>query len=197
VTQLTEDDRKEHTAQRRTQIWIAVITAIGTLVAAAIGLIGTLRATDSKIVSGPAEPGPTVTRTVTVAPTATVTETVAPNDGGNPGSGPDSPAVDKVALDVNWKTNAGAYKNKIGLVVQFDCPPRGIPQGIAGDRIYFGESSVCTAGVHDGRISLDKGGRLIIEIREGASSYPGTRRNGITSKDAGPYFYSFEFLPPS
>jgi hypothetical protein len=71
--QLSRDAR----AERGTRIWIAVITALGTILVAAITLFGTLRATDSKIVSGPV---PTSPSTVTVpAPTVTVTVTVGPS----------------------------------------------------------------------------------------------------------------------
>jgi hypothetical protein len=195
VTQVTGEDHKDHKAERRTQIWIAVIAALSGIVIAGIGLIGTLRATDSRVVSGPEIPGPTVTRTVTVAPTATVTETVDPNGNGS-GGGSAVPTAAKTALDVNWETNARDYSNDIGLIVQFDCPPRGIPQRIWGDGVYSGLSSICTAGVHDKRISLNKGGRLLVQIREGADSYPATRKNGITSEESNGYYFSFEFLPP-
>jgi LCCL domain len=193
---VTVDDHKDRKAEHRTQIWIAVISALSGIAIAAIGLIGTLRATDSKIVSGPVEPGPTVTRTVTVAPTATVTETVDTNGGGDE-VGSTSPVDAETALDVTWKTDIREWGDDIGHKVLFDCPPRGIPQDIWGDRLYYGNSSVCTAAVHDGRISLPKGGRVTVEVREGSSSYPGTRRNGITSeKRTGFPTSSFEFLPP-
>jgi hypothetical protein len=126
-----------------------------------------------------------------------VTETVyASGNGGGDAGGSASPSATKTALDVNWETNVNVYGNHIGLIIQFDCPPRGIPQRIVGDKVYAGSSSVCTAGVHDGRISLSKGGRLIVQIREGADSYPATRRNGITSQESSGFPFSFEFLPP-
>jgi hypothetical protein len=192
VTNVTGHDHKEGRANRHTQILTAVITAVATLGAAGIGLL----ATDSRVVTGPPTPGPTVTQTVTVAPTATGTETMDPNEGGlNGGGDGGAPSPTKTALDVNWETTASDYESDIGITVQFDCPPRGIPQDIWGDGVYTGDSSVCTAGVHDGRITLKKGGRLIVEIREGAPSYPATRRNGITSQEFDEYRYSFEFLP--
>ena len=127
----------------------------------------------------------------------TVTETVDPGGtGGNPDSGAASyPSVSQTALDVDWENKFGEYQDK-GLVIQFDCPPRGIIQPIYGDRLYDVYSSVCTAGVHDGRITVAKGGRLIVQVRESAYNYPVVRSNGITSQEHNSGGPSFEFLPP-
>jgi hypothetical protein len=200
VTQVTEEDHKDRKTEGRTQIWIAVISAAATLLAAVIALIGALLATDSKIVSGPPEPGPTTTRTVTVAPTATVTETVDPTATKRPTAASTKlPAADKTAYDVTWETTLQDYNygDRIGLTARFDCPPRGVPQWIAGDGLYAEDSSICTAAVYDGRISLSEGGAAVIKVREGASSYEGGKQNGIESDqwDAG-RDTSFEFVPP-
>jgi hypothetical protein len=192
VTNPPRDDRTERRADRHTQLWAAAIGALGGIIAAAIGLIGTLLATDSRIVPV-SETTPTATQTVTIAPTATVTETVSEGGGGGDET---TPSDIETALDVNWETDIGEWDSDLGHKVLFDCPPRGIPQDIWGDRLYAGISSVCTAAVHDGRITLAKGGRVTAEVREGASSYPGTRKNGITSeKRSGYTTSSFEFLP--
>jgi hypothetical protein len=111
------------------------------------------------------------------------------------------PAADKTASDVTWETTLQPimddYGDRIGLTVRFECPPRGIPQWIAGDGLYAEDSSICTAAVYDGRISLSDGGAAVIKVREGASSYEGGKQNGIDSDkwDAGRE-RSFEFVPP-
>src|SRR5919106_1047843 len=106
-------DPRDRRAERRTQIAIAVIAALSGIAVAGIGLIGTLRATDSQIVTGPPAAGPTVTQTVTVAPTATVTETI-PSDGNGGGggstTGSNEPSPSKTALDVTWKTDIREYQ---------------------------------------------------------------------------------------
>ena len=197
MAHISNYDPRDRRAERRTQIWIAVISALSGIAVALITLVGTLRATDSQIVTGPATAGTTVTQTVTVAPTTTITETVAPSgqDGEGTSSG-SQPSAAETPLDVNWTTTLGKYRGRIGLAVLFDCPPRGLPQTIWGDRVYTGDSSVCTAAVHDGRINLDEGGRVTVVVREGATEYKASRRNGITSQEYGRYGSSFEFLPP-
>jgi hypothetical protein len=193
-------DPRDRRAERRTQIVIAVIAALSGIAAAGIGLIGTLRATDSQIVTGPATAGPTVTETVTVAPTATVTETISGDGGGTGGSsdsepGSGQPSASKTALDVTWESHAGPYNDDIGLTVRYDCPSGGIPQVIYGDGLYTYDSSVCTAGVHDGRITLKGGGKVVIRIREEAPNFRASKRNGITSREWDSRYDSYEFLP--
>jgi hypothetical protein len=50
-----------------------------------------------------------------------------------------------------------------------------------GTNIYTDDSSVCTAAVHGGLITLAKGGKVKIEMRDGQPSYRGSTRNGIKS----------------
>ncbi len=65
----------DDSAARRTQVWIAVIAAVGGIIVAAIGLAGTLLATNSSITANEGTPAPTVTTTVTVqAPDPTATQ---------------------------------------------------------------------------------------------------------------------------
>jgi hypothetical protein len=57
-----------------------------------------------------------------------------------------------------------------------------------------GNSSVCTAAVQQGLITLAKGGYVTIEIQPGANSYNGSTKNGITSSDWGPWYGSYTFV---
>lgn len=80
-------------ANRTVQIWTAVIAAVAGIVVAAIGLVGTLAATNSRITSSDASstlasPGPTVTVTET-APGPTVAAT---DDGKEPAT-PGPPTI--------------------------------------------------------------------------------------------------------
>lgn len=45
--------------------------------------------------------------------------------------------------------------------------------------------------VHAGKIQLETGGPITIEMRPGESSYKGTARNGIKTNDYGQYGSSF------
>jgi microcompartment protein CcmL/EutN len=71
------------------------------------------------------------------------------------------------------------------------CPRDGTAGTIYGTRIYTDDSSICTAAAHAGVITLERGGRVTIEIRGGRSSYESTTRHGITSASWGEYGRSF------
>ncbi len=47
------------------------------------------------------------------------------------------------------------------------------------------DSSICTAAVHRGDITLASGGTVTYEIAPGQDSYEGTEQNGIISRDWG------------
>ena len=58
---------------------------------------------------------------------------------------------------------------------------------------FTDDSSVCTAAVHAGEISLTQGGNVIILIGAAKSAYAGTVKNGITSQAAAGSPASFTF----
>jgi hypothetical protein len=60
-----------------------------------------------------------------------------------------------------------------------------------GTDIYTLDSSICTAAVHAGKIKLESGGPVTIEMRPGEKSYKGSERNGITTRDYAEYGASF------
>jgi hypothetical protein len=189
-------EAKERKAERHSRILIAAISAGSGVLVALITVFGTIAATDREIVPQGSTAGPTVERTVTVAPTATETVTIDPSGEPLP---TDQPTADETALDTNWNTTADEYFRETGKVVVFDCPSAGIPQDIWGGPYYSYDSSVCTAAVHNGRITLKKGGRVTIQIREGLKEYKASRSNGITSQEwpesGTRQECSFEFLP--
>ena len=61
-----EAPQRDEAAARKTQIWIAVIAALSGIMVAAIGLVGTLAATNRSITSNDPSTVPTVTTTVFV-----------------------------------------------------------------------------------------------------------------------------------
>jgi polar amino acid transport system substrate-binding protein len=63
--------------------------------------------------------------------------------------------------------------------------------------VYTSDSSVCTAAVHVGLITLVQGGTATIEIRPGQDSYTGSDRNGIHSAQYGPWDASYVFVDSS
>ena len=76
------------------------------------------------------------------------------------------------------------------------CTAEQTAQGtVWGTDVYTHDSSVCTAAVHVGRITLASGGTVTIEMRPGQASYLGSTRNGITSNSYGAWGCSVAVLP--
>lgn len=98
------------------------------------------------------------------------------------------------AVAINWGTNANDYRNELGKKIHYICPPGGIPQAIWGTDSYTSGSSICTAAVHAGLITLGRGGRVTIRIREGLNDYVASTRHGITSRRYSSWPSSFEFV---
>jgi hypothetical protein len=92
---------------------------------------------------------------------------------------------------IAWDTTPSAFKGEEGQIYTFRCPEMGSAQTIYGSDIYTDYSSICTAAVHAGLISLARGGVVTIEFRPGRSIYGSTTRHGIKSNTAGEYRRSF------
>ena len=60
--------------------------------------------------------------------------------------------------------------------------------------MYTEDSSICTAAVHAGLITVEDGGEVTFELVDGQDAYEGSASNGITSNDFGPYGGSFRFV---
>jgi hypothetical protein len=86
-----------------------------------------------------------------------------------------------------WSTSASILTDEPGKTWKLKCPAGGKESTIWGTDIYTGDSSICTAAVHVGLITLDRGGPVTVELRPGESSYQGTTRNGVTSTQYGAY----------
>lgn len=93
---------------------------------------------------------------------------------------------------VDWSTNATRFRGQNGTRVTYVCPGPGSARTVWGTDLYTDDSSVCTAGVHAGRLTLG-GGSVTIELRPGASGYVGSARNGVTSSNYGSWSGSFVF----
>jgi cytoskeletal protein RodZ len=100
-------------------------------------------------------------------------------------------ADDEEITPIGWDTTANGFKGETGQTYTFQCPADGTAQSIFGNDIYTQDSSICTAAVHAGIISLAEGGKVTIEYRPGRSVYGSTVRNGIKSKTWGEYPRSF------
>ena len=92
---------------------------------------------------------------------------------------------------VLWNTSPAMVSPETGKTYKFKCPPGGKEGNVWGTDIYTADSSICNAAVHAGKLTMDNGGSVTIELRPGESSYKGTTRNGIKTSDYGAYGRSF------
>jgi len=94
-------------------------------------------------------------------------------------------------VPIAWDTTAGGFKGEPGKTYKFECPPNGTPQGVYGSDVYTDYSSICTAAVHAGVITLAEGGVITLEYRPGRDIYGTTTRHDIKTNPTGEYRRSF------
>jgi hypothetical protein len=90
-----------------------------------------------------------------------------------------------VDVELGWSATAVEFRERIGEQFVYACPPGG-PVATAwgtAEASYTDDSSVCTAAVHAGAITVDDGGRVRIQMVEGRESYPSSTANGVTTID--------------
>ncbi len=92
---------------------------------------------------------------------------------------------------IDWGTMAADFKGEEGKTFKFRCPEKGSANAIYGSDVYADYSSICTAAVHVGLFTLEKGGIVTIEYRSGRSIYGSTVRNGVKSNTASEHSRSF------
>ena len=90
-----------------------------------------------------------------------------------------------------WGQTAESLRGHNGTTYHFRCPAHGMAGSVWGTGTYTDDSSVCTAAVHAGKITLSGGGLVLIRIARGRSSYAGSARHGITSRSYGSWDGSF------
>lgn len=98
------------------------------------------------------------------------------------GDGSTTSSVPSV-LPISWSFSPGQYRGKNNQRYTFKCLPNGETSTVLGTDIYTDDSSICTAAVHEGLITIASGGVVTIEIRPGQDAYVGSERNGIKSGD--------------
>jgi hypothetical protein len=97
------------------------------------------------------------------------------------------------AMSASWTTVLAEYRGQNDRVVAVDCPAGGAARNIWGTDVYTDDSSVCSAAVHAGLITLSSGGRVFPVIRAGRASYSASARYGISSRSYGRWVGSFGF----
>jgi hypothetical protein len=109
---------------------------------------------------------------------------------------PTDPASETGVRSASWKTCVENLRGSNGKQVTYRCPPGGSPQSVWGSGPYTDDSSVCTAAVHAGVITLAKGGTVRVEVQPGQSGYMASTAHGITTRSYGAYEGSFVVLGP-
>jgi hypothetical protein len=98
------------------------------------------------------------------------------------------------APDGLWAEIAIEHRGRDGERFTYECPPGGEVGAVWGTGTYTDDSSVCTAAVHAGLITLADGGAVTIEIGGAQGSFPGSEANGISSADWGYWEGSYRFV---
>lgn len=184
----------------RAGLWFALVAVgllvIGGIVAAlmyAAYRMGSESATVKVNVNGNTSPTPK--STAANKPTPQPTPSAAASAQETPAAD-DQPSSD-APTPISWTTSAGFVKQETGLRYSFECPPDGTTGTVWGSDVYTADSSVCTAAVHAGKITLEKGGTVTIEFTAGRQTYGATTRNGVTTYNYGQYPHSFVFKDPA
>ena len=99
-----------------------------------------------------------------------------------------------LADNTSWQANAAHLRDNLDQDSAFECPAGGQLETVWGSGVYSDESSVCSAAVHAGIISTERGGTVTIRTRPGQTAYAGSERNGVTTQESGIGQRSFVFL---
>lgn len=100
----------------------------------------------------------------------------------------------EVAATIDWGRAASFYADREEAELAVECAADGTAGSVWGTEVYTDDSSICTAAVHAGLITLDDGGEVTFRLVPGQESYTGSTANGIESRDYGSWGTSFEFV---
>lgn len=98
------------------------------------------------------------------------------------------------ATPILWMTTGVPFENDTADFTIFLCPKDGDAFPIYGIDTYEASSSICTAAVHAGLITFESGGKVKVEFNDGAKTFGGNMRNGVTSNASGESDSGFVFL---
>lgn len=124
------------------------------------------------------------------APTSPPTSSAAPPTVGATDTAPSPTGY----AGESWQATAQSLAARVGEHFSYLCPPNGVNWFIYGTDVYTSDSSVCTAAVHMGLITITAGGVVMIEMRPGLDSYVGSNRNDVHSAQYGPWEASYVFV---
>lgn len=85
---------------------------------------------------------------------------------------------------------SGAHDLSEGEAMLCHCASDAMSGSVWGSDAYTSDSNVCAAALHSGAVSPN-GGAVVLTGEAGQTSYDGSERNGITTRDWGSYGSSF------
>ncbi|MDQ2937968.1 MAG: LCCL domain-containing protein [Acidobacteriota bacterium] len=115
------------------------------------------------------------------------TASPAESNSGNSNQSP-VPAATRTA----WETTASGVTGD-ATTFTLVCPAGGSLHSVWGSDLYTADSSICTAAVHAGLITFERGGTVTIELRPGRQIYGASERNGVTTSAYGGFPRTFVF----
>jgi len=125
------------------------------------------------------------------------TSTSPDNSNSGPPSSTAPPSSAGAGTPTTWEANATSLSGAEGQTFTLACSPGGTAHSVWGSDVYTADSSICTAGVHSGLITLQQGGTVTIELRSARPIYGSSERNGVTTSPYGFYQRSFVFKTPN
>ena len=106
---------------------------------------------------------------------------------------PEAPAAPPL-IEAGCSFHSNEIHADPGAVRRVSCPSGCAGIGVVwGSDPYTGDSPICSAAIHAGLITNDRGGEFMIVLDEGKPAYRGSKRNGIETHDWGASRASFRF----
>ncbi|MGC4028500.1 MAG: LCCL domain-containing protein [Steroidobacteraceae bacterium] len=94
---------------------------------------------------------------------------------------------------IAWTTAWSGIPMDFTSALTLRCPAGGGREGaLWGTNPYTADSSICLAAVHAGIIGSDTGGEIQVQRARGARQFPGSVKNGVTSRRWGAYEDAFK-----
>ena len=96
----------------------------------------------------------------------------------------------------SWSQTMTSYANQKGKQVTVVCSSQGTVNLVWGSGPFTDDSSVCSAAVYAGLITVADGGTVVATVAPGQQSYKGGTAHGVTSEDYGSWGASFTLSTP-
>jgi hypothetical protein len=77
------------------------------------------------------------------------------------------------------------FQGEVGKTICVYCPKgcAASKQMVIGSQIFYKTSSVCKAGIHDGKIKDKEGGEFVVALTNPIKHFQGSNENDINSKE--------------